>query len=380
MININPNTVAVPLGDRSYNVHIGSGVLSMAAGFVSPFVSPGHHVAFILTDKNAEPYAATLKAALEQSGQCAAVHLLALPPGEETKSMQGYEKTLNWMLERGVTRKSVLFAVGGGVVGDLAGFAAATVLRGIAFIQVPTTLLAMVDSAVGGKTAIDMPQGKNLVGAFHQPHAVLADIDTLGTLPVRQMRAGYAEAVKHAVLGDVAFFEWLEDNGAAVLARDPAAVKAFVEKNCRIKAKIVAADEREGGQRALLNLGHTFGHALEVASGYSDKLLHGEAVAMGMMMAMKLSVRLGHLKEGDCQRVQTHLAKVGLPVDARAIKDSLATNINGLVQLMYADKKADTGSLTFILARGIGTAFVQTGVAESDVVAVLDESIGGVSR
>lgn len=376
MTNIKASTVAISLGDRSYNVHIGSDILSMAAGFVPA----GQHIVFILTDKNAEPYAVALQAALERSGQCAAIHLLALPPGEETKSIQGYEKTLGWMLERGVTRKSLLFAVGGGVVGDLAGFAAATVLRGIAFIQVPTTLLAMVDSAVGGKTAIDMPQGKNLVGAFHQPQAVLADIDALATLPARQMRAGYAEAVKHAVLGDAAFFDWLEDNGAAVLARDPAAVMAFVEKNCRIKAEIVAADEREGGRRALLNLGHTFGHALEVASGYSDKLLHGEAVAIGMMMAMKLSVRLGHLKGEDCQRVQAHLAKAGLPVDAQAIKASLVTDIRGLVRLMYADKKAETGSLTFILARGIGAAFVQAGVAEDDIVPVLDESINGVSR
>lgn len=370
------SSVAVDLGARSYPVHIGAGLLAEIPDCVSAGMK-GQRL-FILTDPNARPYAEMVRAAIEKTG-AENVFILVVPPGEGSKSLRWYEAVLTWMLDHGVTRQSLLFAVGGGVVGDLGGFAAATVLRGIEFVQVPTTLLAMVDSAVGGKTAIDMPQGKNLVGAFHQPVCVVADTDTLRTLPARHMRAGYAEAVKHGVMGDAAFFAWLEQNGRDVLALRGEALAAFVAQNCRIKARIVGEDEKESGRRALLNLGHTFAHALEVSCGYSEELLHGEAVAIGMMMALRMSARLGHISGDDCSRVERHLRDVGLPTEAGHLKDILAHDAAGLVQLMYADKKAEAGRLNFVLATKIGEAFIARGVAEQDALAVVQDALGGGS-
>lgn len=364
--------VDVALGDRSYQVHIGHGLLSQAIGLIPPMIG---RVAFILTDVNTKAYGEALREQLKKSA--VAVHLFTVPPGEETKSFEWFEKTLDWMLDQQVTRQSVLFAVGGGVVGDLGGFAAASVLRGIDFVQVPTTLLAMVDSSVGGKTGIDTRHGKNLVGAFHQPVSVIADIGTLKTLPVREMRAGYAEAVKHGALADADFFAWLETNGEKVLALDAATLSHFVEMNCTIKANIVAEDEKEAGRRALLNLGHTFGHAIENAAGYSGVLLHGEAVAVGCVLAAQLSLRLEFCEIETVQRLCNHLKSVGLPTSIRDIAKTADYDPAALVKSMYGDKKAETGGLTFVLMHKIGEAFVQRRVAEADVLAVLNQSIQG---
>lgn len=369
----NRKTIQVELGDRSYPIHIGAGLLGNIADLV-PAKLKGQRI-FILCDENTQPYAAQIKIVLEQTASVESVLTMALPPGEGSKSMAYFEKVLGWMLDHNVTRQSVLFAVGGGVIGDLAGFVAATVLRGIPFVQVPTTLLAMVDSSVGGKTAIDMPQGKNMVGAFHQPVSVIADTDVLKTLPPRHMRAGYAEAIKHAVLADATFFSWLEENGQAVLAQQPQELADFIEKNCRIKADIVAADEKESGKRALLNLGHTFGHALEVTCGYSEDLLHGEAVAIGMTMALTLSARLGYATQEDVARVMAHIRSSGLPVSLDHIRADFPFNTADLLRLMYADKKAETGRLVLILMRAIGEAFVAKDVAEADVVQVLNDFV-----
>jgi 3-dehydroquinate synthase len=330
---------------------------------------------FILCDTHTEPYARTLDSNLD----CNAA-ILTLPPGEGNKSLDGYRRVLDWMLDHGVNRSSVLCAVGGGVIGDLGGFAAATVLRGIAFIQVPTTLLSMIDSAVGGKTGIDMPQGKNLVGAFHQPSCVVIDIDTLRSLPPRHMRAGYAEGVKHAVIGDETFFSWLETNGPAVLENDSARVVEFITRNLRIKSAIVAEDEMEqSGRRALLNFGHTFGHALETATGYGDRLLHGEAVALGMVMAAELSVRMGVCKTADAVRLRTHLEQSGLPVGAMiaGLRDVLDPDT--LLPLMRGDKKSDGNGLTFILMRGFGDVFMQHRVDPVIAAAAIQTVKSGVT-
>jgi 3-dehydroquinate synthase len=364
--------VNVDLGDRSYQVHIGHGLLAQAMGLIPPMTG---RVAFILTDTNTKVYGEALKAQLAKSA--AAVHLFTVPPGEETKSFGWFEKTIDWMLDQQVTRQSVLFAVGGGVIGDLGGFSAASVLRGIDFVQVPTTLLAMVDSSVGGKTGIDTRHGKNLIGAFHQPVSVIADSDVLKTLPAREMRAGYAEAVKHGALGDAPFFGWLEANGQKVLALDPVALAKFVETNCAIKAAIVAQDEKEAGRRALLNLGHTFGHALENAAGYSGILLHGEAVAVGCVLAAQLSLRLNFCDAETLSRLRNHLKSAGLPTSIKDIAQTAAYDPAALVKSMYGDKKAETGGLTFVLLNKIGDAFVQRRVAEEDVMAVLKQSIQG---
>lgn len=369
-------TVSVGLAGRSYDVHIGRGLIADVMDCV-PVAMKGQ-VVFILTDENAQPYADSLRQRLEADSGAAAVHLLPIPPGEDSKSLRWYEKIINWMLDSGVTRRSVLFAVGGGVVGDLAGFCAATVLRGIAFVQVPTTLLAQVDSGIGGKTGIDMPQGKNLVGAFHQPAAVLCDLDTLETLNIRQRLAGYAEILKYGLINDPAFYEWLVEHGAALCDLDPDCVAHAVEMSCRKKAEIVMYDEREENLRKLLNLGHTFAHALEVAAGYDGSLLHGEAVAVGLVLASKLSLRLGYCKDDEMlQRLHVHLKDIGLPASIRDIRQVVPGDMARLVRLMYADKKAETGGLTFVLLRGVGDAFVQKNVAEDDVLAVLNESMNG---
>lgn len=369
-------TVNVSLGERSYPVHIGAGLIANVMDYIPAKILAGQNI-FILTDDNAINYADQLQNVLEQKAGAANVHVMAVPSGESSKSFDWYEKILTWMLNRKVARKSVLFTVGGGVVGDLGGFAAATVLRGIGFIQVPTTILAQVDSSIGGKTAIDTPQGKNLVGAFYQPLAVLCDTDTLHTLDMRQRLAGYAEIIKYGLINDAEFFEWLEKNGKDVCALKGSALIHAIETACRKKAEIVAADERESGARMLLNLGHTFGHALEASTGYSGDLIHGEAVAVGMVMAIDLSKNLGHCGDGPKTRLLAHLKSMGLPSTIHDLQNTGPFDPNVLLKTMYADKKAETGGLTFILLNEIGKTFVQHGVAEDAVMTTLNHSIQG---
>jgi 3-dehydroquinate synthase len=295
---------------------------------------------------------------------------IVLPSGEASKSMAQLAELLDRLLDLGVDRASTIAAFGGGVIGDLAGFAAAILLRGLDYVQIPTTLLAQVDSAIGGKTGINTDHGKNLVGAFHQPRLVLADTAVLASLPPRELRAGYAEVVKYGLIDRPDFFVWLEAHGAEVLAGDPAAQQHAVLESCRAKAAVVAADEREGGVRALLNLGHTFAHALEAASGYGDELLHGEAVALGMVLAFDLSVRLGLCPAADAERVRAHLAGAGLPTTLGAVRpEGFAAKT--LLAAMGHDKKAEAGRPRFVLTRGIGRVFAGAEVATAELEALL---------
>lgn len=342
--------VQVELGARSYPIHVGRGLLERGGALAAPLVAERR--VFVVTDEVvAKLHAARLEAGFEAAG--IQVHRIVLPAGERTKNWAELGRLLDRLLELRPERRSMLVALGGGVVGDIAGLAASLLLRGVDFIQAPTTLLAQVDSAVGGKTAVDAPQGKNLIGSFHQPRMVLCDLDALATLPARELAAGYAEVVKYGLLGDAAFFGWCEANAAALLAGDDAARAHAVAESCRAKARVVGADEREAGQRALLNLGHTFAHAFEAAMGFGDGLLHGEAVALGMCMAFDLSAALGLCPPADAARVRAHIAATGLPV---ALPPG-AWSAERLLALMAQDKKA-RGGLTFILARGIGAAFV----------------------
>lgn len=368
------STLKIALGDRSYDIVMGEGLLLRLHEFL-PFDLRDRTV-FILTDENVSKlHAGAVYEGLKGHG-AKSVQMLALPAGEQTKSLAGLEKVLNWLLDHGVTRQSVLFAVGGGVVGDLAGFAASIILRGISYIQVPTTLLAQVDSAVGGKTAIDMLQGKNLVGTFYQPAAVLIDPHVLITLPEREMKAGYAEIVKYGLVNDPEFFIWLEKEGRNVCRGDAAAVIKAVNTSCRKKAEIVEEDEREeSGVRALLNLGHTFGHALEAACGYDGRLLHGEAVAIGMTLAFELSFRMGICPETDAFRVRSHLEAIGLPTRIGQITPSPDVSADDLINLMRQDKKVYKGALSFILVNGIGKAHETRDVALQDIKAVLEYSM-----
>ncbi|MEO0392402.1 MAG: 3-dehydroquinate synthase [Pseudomonadota bacterium] len=367
----------VALGARSYPIIIGPKVLEgagprLAARFPTQRFAP--IVDATLTD-NHWPVLATSFAA----AGCTVAEPIFIPSGEASKSWDGLKLAVEGLLDRGVDRRSVVVAMGGGVIGDLAGFAAASVMRGVDFVQIPTTLLAQVDSSVGGKTGINAKQGKNLVGAFHQPRDVLIDIDTLSSLPDREMRAGYAEIVKYGLLGDRGFFEWLETNGRAVLAREPAALTQAIKQSCAAKAAIVAADEREAGARALLNLGHTFAHALEAEAGYDGSLLHGEAVSIGLSLAFRLSVALGHCDGDPVVVVDDHLTSLGMPVlpHQGAWRQSLSAD--RLLRHMAIDKKAVDGALTFILARDIGDAFVAHEVAAEAVRPVLDEFLSRVA-
>jgi 3-dehydroquinate synthase len=294
-----------------------------------------------------------------------------LPPGEATKSMAQLAELSDRLLDLGVERTTTLVAFGGGVIGDLAGFAAAIALRGLDYVQIPTTLLAQVDSAIGGKTGINTRHGKNLIGAFHQPRLVLSDTAVLGSLPPRELRAGYAEVVKYGLIDRPDFFAWLEAHGGALLAGEPAAQQHAILESCRAKAAVVAADERELGARGLLNLGHTFAHALEAACGYGDELLHGEAVALGIVMAFELSARLGLCPEDDARRVRAHLAAVGLPTALSMVRpEGFATE--ALLAAMGHDKKARGGRPRFVLARGIGRAFTGAEVEPAEIEALLD--------
>ncbi len=358
--------VTVSLADRSYPIHIGPGLLARAGDLLKPLVRGPLPV---VTDAHvAEIHLAPLLVALGHAGLDA--RPIVLEAGESTKSFAGLERLTSELLKSGVDRGGLVVALGGGVIGDLTGFAAGVLKRGIAFAQIPTTLLAQVDSSVGGKTAINTPQGKNLVGLFHQPKIVIADTDVLATLPRRELLAGYAEVVKYGGLGDAAFFEWLEANGARAPGGDSAAMVHAVAHACRMKAEIVARDERETGDRALLNLGHTFGHALEAATGFSDRLLHGEGVAIGMALAFGLSVKLGLCSGQDAERFVRHLKAAGLPT---AIADIPGPRPSAevLLEHMAHDKKVKDGRLTFVLLRGIGKAFVTSDVAVEAVRGVL---------
>ncbi|HTM95709.1 MAG TPA: 3-dehydroquinate synthase [Croceibacterium sp.] len=363
--------IPVELAGRSYEVRVGSGLLSRLGEECGALLRKPY--APVITDTNvAQHWRDTVEAGLRAAGKD--VEWLVLEPGEHTKSWRELERVMDWLLAQEIERGDYIVALGGGVIGDLTGFAAAILKRGCGFIQLPTTLLAQVDSSVGGKTAINTPAGKNLVGAFHQPGLVLADLDTLTTLPPREMRAGYAEVAKYGVLGDAEFFAWCEANGEKVLAGDRAAQEYAVRHSVAAKARIVAEDERETtGARALLNLGHTFGHALEAETGFSDKLLHGEAVALGMALAAKFSARQGLMDSAAAQRVADHLAQVGLPSSLSAL--DLRCDGLDLVTHMLHDKKMDAGTLPFVLLKGIGAAFLDKSVALEEVAAFLDEEL-----
>ena len=365
-------TLRVSLGARSYDIEIGAGLLDFAGASVAELLE--RPKSLIVTDENlARLHLDALRESLEAAGVEASA--LVLPAGEATKSWQRLQEVVSAILEAGLERSDLIIAFGGGVIGDLAGFAAAITRRGMGFIQIPTTLLAQVDSSVGGKTGINCRHGKNLVGAFHQPALVLADTELLDTLPRRELLAGYAEVVKYGLLGDAAFFSWLEEAGEGLLEGDMEARQRAIAHCCRMKAEVVAADEREGGSRALLNLGHTFGHALEAALGYDGTLLHGEAVAIGMAQAFRFSKRLGLCPPEAVRRVEAHLASVGLPVDARAIHNRLP-GPEALVEIMRQDKKAKGGRLVFILARDIGEAFIAADVDAGQVADFLREEAG----
>ena len=368
---IPPDRLQVELGARSYDILIGRGLLAEAGRHLKPILKRPRTI--VLTDETvAALHLPALTRALETAGIDS--RAIVLPPGEQTKSFAHLERVTDELLAAKVERSSTLVALGGGVIGDLAGFAAAITLRGIDFVQIPTTLLAQVDSSVGGKTGIDTRWGKNLVGSFHQPRLVLADVDVLATLPRRQVLAGYAEVVKYGLINDPAFFAWLEDNGNGLVEGDEAARQHAVKVSCAAKARIVAADERESGARALLNLGHTFGHALEAECGYSDELLHGEAVAMGLVMAFDLSARLGLCPPEDAARVERHLAAVGLPTEPTSIGGRV-WSVDSLLEHMQRDKKVEGGRITFILARGIGQAFIARDVDLREVSGLLVEAL-----
>jgi 3-dehydroquinate synthase len=327
----------------------------------------------VVTDRQvARWYLDELQHSLRAAG--IASDAIVLPPGEGTKSFSQLESLCAELLGRKVERSTTLIALGGGVIGDLTGFAASILLRGIEFIQIPTTLLAQVDSSVGGKTGINAAQGKNLIGSFHQPRLVLADIEVLDTLPRRELLAGYAEVVKYGLINDPAFFSWCEGHGAGVISGEASARRHAIAQSCRAKAAIVGADERESGARALLNLGHTFGHALEAECGYSDDLLHGEAVAIGMVMAYDLSAQLGLCPLEDAARVQRHLASLGLPTSPTWI-DGRSWSSTRLIEHMSQDKKVKDGRIGFVLTRGIGQAFTPAYVDLADVALMLDEAI-----
>jgi 3-dehydroquinate synthase len=363
-------TVPVPLGERAYDVLIGPGLVAKAGDLIGGRLKGR---CAIVTDENVAPrHLDVLKASLDTAGRCKGA--VVLPAGESTKSFAHLARLSDELLGMGLERGDLVVALGGGVIGDLAGFAAAVLRRGVRFVQIPTSLLAQVDSSVGGKTGINTSHGKNLIGAFHQPSLVLADTAVLDTLPEREMRAGYAEVAKYGLLGNPDFFHWLEDNAADVLARRPQPLTHAIATSVAMKAEIVVRDETETGDRALLNLGHTFGHALEAFTGYSARLLHGEAVAIGMVLAFRLSEQLDLCPPQTAARVAAHLRKAGLPTviaDIPGDRPDAAT----MVRLMGQDKKVRDGRLTFILVRGIGQAFVSRDVGASQVETFLTGQI-----
>jgi 3-dehydroquinate synthase len=360
--------LTVDLDARSYEIVVGPGLLARAGAELGPLLQQPSVV--VVTDANLArtPHPGALESSLESAG--IAVRRIVLPAGEATKSMAELERLLDQILALGIERRTVLVAFGGGVIGDLAGFAAAILLRGLDYVQVPTTLLAQVDSAVGGKTGINSRHGKNLIGSFHQPRLVLADTDVLKTLPARELRAGYAEVVKYGLIDRPAFFAWLELSGAALLAGDSALQQQAIVESCRAKAALVAADEREADARALLNLGHTFAHALEALTGYGGALLHGEAVALGIVLAATLSVRLGICPPADAERIRRHFAAAGLPT-TRAGLPAPVRSAEAMLAAMEHDKKVERGRPRFVLLRGIGQAFAGAEVEPAALTALL---------
>ena len=361
--------IPVNLSGNSYDILVEAQAFNDdAASALAPFINNGR--LFIITDTNVAAVALEgLEDQLRAAGCDVATKIVAA--GEQTKSWRVLEEICDWLLEAGVERSDTLIALGGGVIGDLTGFVASIVKRGCHFVQIPTTLLSQVDSSVGGKTAINTAAGKNLVGQFNQPRFVLIDPSLLDSLPDRELRAGYAEVVKYGLINDVNFFTWCEANCYKLFARDPAALTYAITQSVSSKAKIVAEDEKElTGTRALLNLGHTFGHALEAETGYSKKLVHGEAVAAGMVLAFRYSVRRGHCDASEAMRVETHLKNAGLPYDLKSA--GVIASGETLVRHMLHDKKMDSGNLPFLLANGIGQTFVARDVDLGDVTKFLD--------
>ncbi len=369
-------TETIDLGSRAYDVHVGTGLLAGAAGWIAPLLARPR-VAIVTEETVAGHHLGTLQSSLDRHG--IAHDTLILPPGEATKCWAELARTVEWLLDARVERRDTVVALGGGVIGDLAGFAAAILRRGVRYVQMPTSLLAQVDSSVGGKTGINAPQGKNLVGAFHQPAMVLADIGVLDTLTRRDLLSGYGEVMKYGLLGDAAFWSWLEENGQAIADGDAAARTNAVVRSVRMKADIVARDETETGERMLLNLGHTFGHALEAATGYGDRLLHGEGVAIGCALAFEASARMGLCSQEDPVRVRAHMAAMGMVRDLADIPGDLP-DAYGLLDLMAQDKKAVGGHMRYILARGIGRGFVATDVKPLLIRSVLSDALAGRDR
>lgn len=374
-----PIVVNVALGDRAYDVVIGRGELATLGSRVAA-LRPGARAAIVTDATVAAHHLAAAEAALAAAG--VASSRVVVPAGEASKSFAMLERVCDALIAARIERGDLIVALGGGVIGDLTGFASSVVRRGVDFVQVPTTLLAQVDSSVGGKTAINSTQGKNLVGAFYQPILVIADTALLDTLPEREFRAGYAEVVKYGLLGDLSFFEWLEANWREVFAGGPergnlAAPREFaIQKSVQAKAEIVRRDERETGDRMLLNLGHTFGHAFEAAAGFSDRLLHGEAIGLGMSLTFEFSARRGLIAQAEAERAIRHLAATGLPTH---VKDTAGPHpdVDTLMELIAQDKKVRRGKLTFILVRGIGQAFVTRDVEASEVREFLFEKLAG---
>ncbi|MCZ7660216.1 MAG: 3-dehydroquinate synthase [Xanthobacteraceae bacterium] len=362
--------VDVALGARCYDIVIGRGAAAEIGGRIAA-LRPGAAVALVTDEAVARHHLAPVRASLEAAGLRAVP--VTLRPGEASKSWRVLERVCDEILAARIERNDLVVALGGGVVGDLAGFAAAIVRRGVDVVQVPTTLLAQVDSSVGGKTGINASHGKNLIGAFHQPVLVIADTALLDTLPARDMRAGYAEVAKYGLLGDAGFFAWLEANWREIFAGGAAREHA-VATACRMKAALVARDEREHGDRALLNLGHTFGHALEAGAGFSERLLHGESVAIGSVLAFAFSAKRGLVPASETERVARHLREVGLPTRIADVPGALP-GVDGLMELIAQDKKVRGGRLTFILARGIGESFVAPDVDAAEVRAFLTEKL-----
>ena len=365
-------TVRVPLGERAYDIHIGAGLLGRSGALIAPLLARPR-LAVLTEERVAALHLPALEAGLAAAG--IETVALALPPGETTKGWDGIETAVEWMIAQKVGRDDLVAAFGGGVIGDLGGFAAAILRRGVGFVQIPTTLLAQVDSSVGGKTGINSTRGKNLIGAFHQPRLVLADSALLDTLPERDFRAGYGEVVKYGLLGDAVFFAWLEANGPRLAAGDAAARVHAIRRSCEMKAAIVERDETEQGDRALLNLGHTFGHALEAATGYSERLLHGEGVAIGCALAFEVSAAMGLCPQEAPSRVGAHFEAMGMKRRLADIPGELP-DADGLLGLMEQDKKVKGGRITFVLAHDIGAAFVAPDVDLGVIRRVLGEGLG----
>ncbi len=366
-----PNRVRVELEERSYDILIGGQLLARAGELLQPFLKRAR--VFVLSDETVWAlHGDSLTAGLKSAN--VSVHEKVLAAGEGTKNWALLGETLDWLLQTGAGRDDVLIAFGGGVIGDLTGLAASLLKRGMQFVQVPTTLLAQVDSSVGGKTAVNTTHGKNLVGAFYQPRLVLADTDILATLPERERRAGYAEIIKYGLINDRRFFDWLTEHGDKVLALETTAIAEAVAVSCQAKADIVAQDEREGGVRALLNLGHTFGHALEAENGYRANLLHGEAVGTGMVLALRYSARLGLMSVQDAEQGAAVIAKSGLTAEISSLPGG-PYQAEALVTAMQQDKKARAGRVPLILAKGLGEAFIYPDADLSDVRAFLTEEL-----